>query len=192
LSHLTEQRTKKEVTPEKFAEFLGWLSPEKNESGEEYRLLWSRLFMFFVNRKCLFAEDLADETINRVCLKIGEETVVNKAAFVYGFAKNVYLESLRKEKKHLNIDDLKIAAREREEEKDYAGDCLDKCLGDLGELPDEKRRLILGYFSKDKQAKIDFRKQIAARLQTTQTAMRMQIVRIKDELRSCLKKCLAA
>jgi DNA-directed RNA polymerase specialized sigma24 family protein len=186
---LSEKVAKKEVTPEKFAEFLDWLSPEKERSGDEYRRLWSRLQMFFANRGCLFAEDLADETINRVCLKIGAETVENKAAFVYGFAKNVYLESLRKEKKHLNIDEITVAARQsEEEEKDFSGDCLDKC---LDELPDENRRLILEYFSVGEQSKIDSRKRLSAELRMTQTALRMQIVRTKKKLRICVDKCLA-
>ena len=136
----------------------------------------------------MFAEDLADETINRVCLKINTEVVENKTAFVYGFAKNVYLESLRKEKNHLNTDDLNIAEKERKDEADYSGDCLDKC---LRELPAENRALILDYFSEEKQAKIDLHKQISEKFETTQTALRMRIVRIKQKLKACLQECLA-
>lgn len=131
---------------------------------------------------------MADETINRVILKIGEEEIENKLAFVYGFAKNVYLESLRKEKNHLNIDEINIPAKEPAKETDFSGDCLDKC---LNELSDENRSLILEYFSAEKQAKIDLRKRLSAGLQTTQTALRMQVVRIKKELKICLQECLA-
>lgn len=185
---LSEKTTKKEVTAEKFAEFLAWLSPEKEKSGEEYERLRFRLTTFFAQRNCRFAEDLADETINRVCLKVGEEIIENKMAFVYGFAKNVYLESLRKEKNHLNIDDVNVAEKEREAETDYSGDCLDKCLRDL---PAENRVLILDYFSEEKQAKIDLHKQISAKFETTQTALRMRVVRIKQKLKACLQECLA-
>jgi len=133
---------------------------------------------------------LADETINRVILKIGEEDVQNKPAFVYGFAKNVYLESLRKEKNHLNIDEIAVAEKPQiKEETDFSGACLDKC---LRELPDENRSLILDYFSEDKQAKIDFHKELAAKFETTQTALRMRIVRIKQKLKACLEECVAA
>lgn len=136
----------------------------------------------------MFPEDLADETINRVIFKIGAETVENKMAFVYGFAKNVRLESLRKEKRHQNIDEINIVAVKAEEE-DFSHACLDKC---LSELWIDDRRLILDYFSEEKQAKINLHKEIAERLQTTRVALRMRIMRIKQKLRVCLKQCSAA
>jgi len=147
-----------------------------------------RLVTFFAQRNSRFAEDLADETINRVCLKIGAEIVENKLAFVYGFAKNVCLESLRKEKNHLNIDEINVAAKEREEETDFSHRYLDKC---LSELSAENRSLILDYFSEEKQAKIDLHKTLSESLKTTQTALRMRVVRIKQKLKACLQECRA-
>ena len=64
---------KKEVTREKFANFLDWLSPEHEKAGEEYERLRFRLCTFFGQRRCGFADELADETINRVILKVSEE-----------------------------------------------------------------------------------------------------------------------
>ena len=180
--------TKKEITPEKFAEFLGWLSPETEQAGEAYERLRFRLITFFAHRNCRFPEDLADETINRVTLKIGAEKIENKLAFVYGFAKKVFLESLRKEKNHLNIDEINITEKEPEEEKNFSGEHLEKC---LNELSDENRSLILDYFSEEKQAKIDLHKQISASLKMAQTALRMRIVRIKQKLKICLQECRA-
>lgn len=131
---------------------------------------------------------MTDETINRVCLKIGNEEIQNKLAFVYSFAKNVYLESLRKEKNHQNIDDITVAFKENNEQKDFLGDCLDKC---LNELSAEDHELILVYFSEEKQAKIDLHKELSAKLKTTQNALRMRIMRIKGKLRNCVQECLA-
>ncbi len=185
---MTEKVTKKEVTREAFAEFLVWLSPERENSGEAYERLRFRLQTFFAQRKARFPEDLADETINRVALKIGGETIDNKMAFIYGFAKNVFLESLRKEKSYVPIDEMEIAAQEPEKEIDFSGDCLDKC---LNELPDDNRILILDYFSEKKRAKIDLRRDLSSDLETTQTALRMRIVRIKQKLKVCTQDCLA-
>ncbi|MFN0140436.1 MAG: RNA polymerase sigma factor [Pyrinomonadaceae bacterium] len=178
----------KELTRDRFARFLAWLSPEEAAAGEEYERLRFRLHTYFAHRNCRFPEDLADETINRVCLKIGEEDVLNKTAFVYGFAKNVYLESLRKEKHHANIDDVTVAAREPDGEPDDTHRYLDKC---LSELPDENRKLILEYFAEEKQAKINLHKQLADKLGTTSVALRMRIVRIKRSLQLCLEECMA-
>ena len=90
-------KASKEITPEKFAGFLAWLAPDAETAGAEYERLQFRLINYFVNRNCRFADELAEETINRVILKIGLEKIENKMAFVYGFAKNIHLESLRKE-----------------------------------------------------------------------------------------------
>jgi DNA-directed RNA polymerase specialized sigma24 family protein len=185
---LPKDKATNEVTAEKFAEFLAWLAPDEAKAGEEYERLRFRLITFFGVRNCRFPEDLADETINRVVAKIGLETVDNKTAYVYGFAKNVFLESLRKEKDHVNIDDISVASRADEAEPDAVADYLDKC---LGELSVDNRNLILEYFSEEKQAKIDLHRQLADALQTTQVALRMRIVRIKRRLQACLQECMA-
>lgn len=84
---------KKEVTTEKFTNFLAWLSPDGDSSaGEAYERLRFRLCTFFSQRHCRFSDELADETINRVILKISEENIENKLAYCYGVAKNVYRE----------------------------------------------------------------------------------------------------
>lgn len=178
---------KKELTPEMFESFLRWLNPVMEMAGEEYEKLRFRLVTFFSHRNCRFPEDLSDETINRVALKVGETTIENKLAFCYGVAKNVYLESLRKEKIHLNVDDINPAAPPPAEPS-FSDDCLNRCLAGLS--PDN-RTLILDYFSEDKQAKIDLHKKLSANLETTQTALRMKIVRIKQKLKLCLTECMA-
>src|SRR5919206_345066 len=109
-STVSNMKPGKEVTQEKFAGFLEWLSPVGADAGEEYERLRFRLCTFFSQRRCRFPEELADETINRVILKIGEETIENRLAYFYGVAKNVYRESLRKERDHLDVDELRLAA----------------------------------------------------------------------------------
>ncbi|MCD9186274.1 MAG: hypothetical protein LUM44_07560 [Pyrinomonadaceae bacterium] len=142
----------------------------------------SRLITFFYYRKCLFPEDLADETINRVTLKIEEEKIGNKQAYIYGVAKFVYLESLRKEKNHLNIDEVTIS----ENVQKYSDDCLEKCLNELSE---ENREVLLDYYSEEKQAKIKLHNQLSEKLNLTKTALRMKLVRLKRKLKICLEEC---
>lgn len=170
-----------------FEMFLKWLDPVLEKAGEEYERIRFRLITFFSHRNCLFPEDLSDETINRVILKVSEEPIENKLAFCFGVAKNVYLESLRKEKTHLNVDDIDPVAPPPAE-AEFSDDCLNKCLADL---PPENRALILDYFSEDKQAKIESHKKLSESLKTTQTALRMKVVRIKQKLKVCLRECMA-
>jgi DNA-directed RNA polymerase specialized sigma24 family protein len=177
---------KSEVTQEKFANFLEWLSPEGDGAGEEYERLRFRLCTFFSQRRCRFSDELADETINRVILKINEENIENKLAYCYGVARNVYRESLRKERNHLDVDEVVIAAA-APAEPSFSGECLDKC---LGELSPESRSLILDYFSEVKLAKIELHRRISESLEMTQTALRMRVMRIKQKLKICLHECM--
>jgi DNA-directed RNA polymerase specialized sigma24 family protein len=184
---LSGTKVNKEVTREKFASFLKWLSPEDESAGEEYERLRFRLCTFFSQRHCRFSDELADETITRVMLKISEEKIENKLAYCYGVAKNVYRESLRKERNHLDIDEVTIAARAPVEQS-FSGDCLDKC---LAELSPESRTLILDYFSEVKLAKIELHRRISEKMEMTQTALRMRVMRIKQKLKSCVQECMS-
>ena len=178
---------KKEVTKEKFANFLAWLSPDSDSAGEEYERLRFRLCTFFSQRRCSFPDELADETINRVILKSSEENIENKLAYCYGVARNVYRESLRKERSHLNIDEVTIAVKAPAEQS-FSGECLDKC---LAELSPESQNLILDYFSEVKLAKIELHRRISERLEMTQTALRMRVMRIKQKLKVCVQECMS-
>lgn len=184
---LPENKLKKEVTPEKFAGFLEWLNPDPDLAGEEYERLRFRLCTFFSQRGSNRADELADETINRVILKSSEEQIENKIAYFYGVAKNVFRESLRKERTHLDIDEVTIAAKAPEEQS-FSGECLDKC---LAKLPADSRELLLDYFSEAKQAKITLHRRISESLDMTQTALRMRVMRTKQKLKICVQECMA-
>ncbi len=175
----------KEVTPEQFDLFLNWLCEDREKAGEEYERLRFRLMTFFSARRARFPEELADETINRVILKIGEEVIENKLGYLYGVAKNIFLESLRKEKDHLNIDEINIAART--EAPSFSGDCLNTC---LGRLPADNRRFILDYFSESKSAKIALHREMSGMMETSIEAVRMRVVRIKRKLKVCVEDCM--
>lgn len=177
---------KKELTPEAFASFLSWLGPDSDSAGEEYERLRFRLCTFFSQRRCRFPDDLADETINRVIQKSSEEVIEHKMAYCYGVARNVYRESLRKERPRVDIDEVRLAANPPQEPS-FSNDCLDQC---LAELPEESRSLLLDYFSEAKRTKIEFHRRISERLQTTQTALRMRVMRTKHKLKICVEECM--
>lgn len=181
-------RTKKELTPEEFKNFLDWLNPERERGGEAYEQLRSSLSIYFARRHCNYADELVDETINRVIRKIGEP-IENKMGFCYGVARNVYLESLRKERLHVDIDEVSVAAPPPPEaEADFSHECLDKC---LETLPPDNREVLLKYFSESRTEKIEMRQRISTSLRKTQTALRMQIVRMKKKLTTCVKQCMS-
>ena len=177
----------KEITQEKFAGFLAWLDPDHERAGEEYERLRFRLSTFFGQRRCAFADDLTDETINRLIVKAGAEQIENKFAYCYGVARNVYHEWLREQRPHLDIDDVTVAAKPPAEPS-FSSACLDKC---MGELPPDVRTLLLDYFSEAKLAKIKLHQRISKSLQTSQTALRMRVMRSKRKLKTCIQECMA-
>jgi DNA-directed RNA polymerase specialized sigma24 family protein len=185
-AQLAELKVKKEITRERFEGFLDWLSPDREIAGEEYERLRFRLCTFFSQRHCSFADELADETINRVILKVSEEKIDNKIAYCYGVAKNIFRESLRKDRTHLDIDEVTIAAKDPEEQS-FSNECLDKC---LEKLSPESRNLLLDYFSEAKQAKIQLHRRISESLAMTQTALRMRVMRTKQKLKICVQECM--
>jgi DNA-directed RNA polymerase specialized sigma24 family protein len=183
---LTEANAKKEVTREKFVRFLEWLDPDADRAGEAYELLRFRLTTFFAQRHCTFADELTDETINRVLIKVSEEQIENKIAYCYGVARNVYRESLRKERAHVDIEDVTVIAEEPAE-RSFSSDCLDQCLEKL--LP-ETRSLLLDYFSEARLAKIKLHQRLSQSLEMSQTALRMRVMRSKQKLKICVQDCM--
>lgn len=180
------EKTAKDLTPERFDRFLAWLCSDREKAGEEYERLRFRLTTFFSARRARFPEELADETINRVILKISEETIENKLGYIYGVAKNIFLESLRKEKDHLNIDDVSITAPVAA--AGFSDDCLNRC---LSQLPKDNRRFILDYFSESKAAKVALHKEMSGTMGSSIEAVRMRVVRIKRKLKVCIEECMA-
>lgn len=178
-----------DVTRENFNIFLRWLNPQVEKAGDEYERLRFRLITFFSSRQCLYADELADVTINRTIKKISQlnaETIDNKSAYVYSIAKYVYLESLRKEKTFLELEEKHFVAKPLEE-TDFSGKCLDSC---LGKLDFDQRKFILEYFSESKAQKIALHKKTAENLEISPTALRMKASRIKQKLSVCVKDCV--
>jgi DNA-directed RNA polymerase specialized sigma24 family protein len=179
-------KVKSEITREKFASFLEWLSPGGEGAGEAYERLRYSLCTFFSLRGRPFADELADETINRVMLKAGEEEIENKLAYCYGVARNVLRESWRRDRRHADVEEVADAAAPPAAQG-FSNECLEKC---LGELSPESRVLILDYFSEEKTAKIETRQRISERLETTQTALRARVSRLKHRLKLCIQECM--
>jgi DNA-directed RNA polymerase specialized sigma24 family protein len=60
----------------------------------------------------------------------------------------------------------------------------------LQKLRKDKRELILDYYAKDKQAKIDHRTEMAERLGITVETLRVKAYRIRATLEQCIARCL--
>jgi DNA-directed RNA polymerase specialized sigma24 family protein len=174
------------LTQAAFDSLLAWLDPDRERAGKKYEYIRQRLIKIFTCRGRHDADELADETINRVTLKaakIAEEYIGDPALYFYGVAQKVYLESLRKRPPAVRPTPADAAPPEAEQE--YA--CLDKC---MGELSAANRELILEYYRNDKKQKVEYRKKLAERLGLGQNAVRIRAHRIRQTLQRCVEECL--
>lgn len=183
------KRETKGLTQEAFDLLLSKLDADPEVAGEKYLLLYLRLTTFFQTRRCPAAEDLTDETLNRVAQKIaaGEEPR-NLTAFCYGFARLIWLEYLKKpENKRVDFDELPPMNFPVEEKIDLKKQLalFEKC---LRKLPTAEARLLIEYWYHDELSNRDARKEMAERLNLSPTALRIKIHRIKGKIEGCLSK----
>ncbi|HLL99971.1 MAG TPA: sigma-70 family RNA polymerase sigma factor [Pyrinomonadaceae bacterium] len=186
------------MTEEKFNALLGWLDGNREAAGQKYEKIRQRLIRIFAGRGCFEAEELADETINRVMQKLPrliDDYAGEPALYFYGVANNIYLEWLRKQKKNKTLPltemDNYRGGKSSENELESTGieyDCLEACLESLSE---SQRRLIVEYYREEKQARIKSRQRLAEKLEISASALQVKTHRIRARLHACLKNCLA-
>lgn len=173
------------LSQESFDALLAWLDPNRDQAGQRYEEIRQRLIRIFTARACNEAEDLADETINRVASKlcdIGETYSGDQALYFYAVANNVHLEFLRRKPPPavLIIIDEPLDREDRFR-------CLESCLETLSA---DNRELVLQYYQDEKLAKINHRKRLAKSLGLAPNALRIRACRIRASLSKCVEKCL--
>jgi len=174
------------ISPEMFNAFLAWLDPNREKAGRKYEDIRRRLIKIFTSRGCSCPEDLADETINRVIVKVPEvveDYQGDPARYCGGVARNVFHEYTRKRTVQA-VQPKPDPPGAREQELD----CLDKC---LEEIPADNRTLILRYYEGEKGSRIQNRNEMARALGTEPNALRIRAHRIRTVLQQCVGDCLA-
>ncbi|HKV41061.1 MAG TPA: hypothetical protein VJX67_17775 [Blastocatellia bacterium] len=186
------------LTQEEFDALLAWLEPDRDRAGEKYEDVRRKLIKIFACRACPIAEELADETINRVASKvalIAPDYSGEPLRYFLGVAKLVHLEHVD----HISkvslaplLDNQPSAlpnplAAMMEDERTIQYRCLDKCMEYLSL---EDRKLALEYHEGQKQARINNRKKMAASLGVTAGTLRLRAHRIRAKLEQCTAKCL--
>lgn len=176
---------KAHLTKEAFDSLLAWLAPDRDEAGKKYEAIRQRLIKIFTCRGCPEAEELADETFNRVTLKVEELSksyVGDPALYFYGVAQKIFLEARRKQ---TPVPAPPPAITSDDIEEEYR--CLERC---MEKLTPGNRQLVLEYYQNDKRQKIDRRKELAQRMGIAQNALRIRTHRIRQLLQQCVQGCL--
>lgn len=177
---------------ENFELLLEWLDPDRERAGARYEEIRRALIKIFAGRGCPEAEDLADETLARVCRKVrlvAPAYVGDPAVYFYGVARNVHLESLRQSRRRAErlraVENSALGGggnRAPDFEREY--DCLESC---LAELPEAARRLVLEYYADSGAARITRRKRLAERLRVGAGVLRLRAFRLRAALERCVR-----
>lgn len=166
-----------------FDEFLTRLEPRQPDADSRYKRLRMKLVKFFSWRNCHDPEALADETIQRTVGKVqsGEgPRITHPYSYVYGIAWNVFKAYLAEKKRSEQV--VQTLPELFEQDSDQWYDCRRQC---LQELSPEKLSLIREYYLKGESAE-----RMAQASGMTVNALRLQVYRIKNQLRECYIRCV--
>jgi DNA-directed RNA polymerase specialized sigma24 family protein len=182
------------ASPEAFRRFLSWLDEGVESNGERYLDMRRRLVAYFSRKCCAAAEDLTDETLNRVSRRLEEEQAITEgppARYCYIVARYVFLEYLR------SADHVQASASgiERQAQpllidtpwSEPELSCLDSC---LERLSDADRSLILAYYAADARHRIDDRRALARARGLTPNALTIRASRLRARLEACVTECV--
>jgi DNA-directed RNA polymerase specialized sigma24 family protein len=173
------------LSQEDFDALLAWLDSDRGQAGIKYEQIRSSLIKIFTGRGCTDAEELADETINRVIRRIKDiqdEFKGDPARYFFGVAKMVYMEYLRRKPPQPPSIPPPDTARV---ELEYR--CLERCIERLNE---EDRALLLREYGSKGRTQAERRKALADELGITLNALRIRVFRIRAALKECIEKCI--
>src|SRR5262245_27672516 len=188
----------KALTKEEFDRFLAWLHSDRDLAGEKYEVIRRGLTQYFTRQtchgyfNCLHADELTDETINRVASRMDEVTDnhFEPERRIFAFAKYVRMEHLRnKEPESLRpvFADKTDDRLQEASEKEIRARCHGQCLGQLSK---KDRYFITEYFNYSGRERIEHRRKLATELEITQDNLAVRALRLRRALHDCLLKCL--
>ena len=173
------------LSPEALGRFLTVLDPDVVEAGRQYERLRQKLIRLFEWRGCRFAEDLADESINRVIRRLEGGLALDGGdvpRYSGGVAHRVFLEHVREVRRA----QPRPADAERppwvagkHETTDLRLVCLERGLDRLS--PSEKD-LVLRYYAADPATRIQNRKDLARELGIEANNLRIRVFRLRGKL----------
>lgn len=185
-----------ELTAEGFEKLLQRLDANPAQAAEKYEELRLKLVKFYAWRGCpdASADALADETINRVAVKLEEGIEIDSLnAYACQISRFVWLEFSRKRKEDNYGDDLPEKAVEPEtaDEPDERLQCLKKCLTEISNDAKD-RELIIGYYDRDTGEKQkEARRSLAEKFGLKMNALKVKACRLRTKLEKCIGDCVA-
>jgi len=182
------------VPPESFEEILAWLNPDREVAATMYVQLRHDLAKIFTFRGCADPEGLTDEVFDRVAKKVEEVRptyIGDPRLYFRAVANNLVKEELKKAKTQVSLEGTELREPTTIESDEDSAEDIEECLRScLQKLSAENRKLIVEYFAKEKQAKIDHRSELAHQFGISVENLRVKVYRIRVSLQGCIERCL--
>lgn len=176
------------------------LDPQRDRAAEKYEELRRKLVKFFEWSSCFPAEDLADETLDRLGNILLDRPIFDLEPFLWGVAKKIRQESRAHTERIIPIADLPDQGASLKNKVDVEAEihaarqgemqskCLHLCLHRMNE---QNRRAFLKYHMIHGNSK-EQREKLASGLGLTIGALRVRMNRIRSQLEKCAQRCLAS
>ena len=191
----TARTTQKRVlTGIALARLLRRLADDPTEAGLAYERLRHKLEFWFEQRRVSDPATLADQTLDRVALRLGDDVAIeNVTAYALGVAANVHHEHLRSiQAREVALDTESNRYAEPSVWPSAFDDtqrenCLNRC---LARLRGADRAFLQSYYDDDWDTQVERRKTLAARFGLKPVGLRTRAFRLRDKLESCAQGCL--
>jgi DNA-directed RNA polymerase specialized sigma24 family protein len=180
------------LTSESFGKLLDCFDSDRERAGEQYQHLRETLIRFFEWRGASFPEEHADETFDRVSMKLANHVeIANIRGYCYEVARLVWLETLKKpDRRFISLDaagaPVPVQPEPLTPDADSRLTCLEAC---LQALSPERRELILEYYRGENPARITQRKVLAERLGLQRETLANRAQRLRSGLEQCVRRC---
>jgi DNA-directed RNA polymerase specialized sigma24 family protein len=170
-----------------FHSLLQAFAPDVEQAGHSYEVTRSCLIRFFENCRCFPADELADETLDRVARRIHEGVAVSDLRrYALGVGRRVASE-FRKSLRFANALPVFLAQSAPPEEDDRLTVQLDALERGLARLPGTERDLVLSYFRQEGAPRL--RRQLSQEYGLSRVALRVRVHRIRKKLEGMMADC---
>lgn len=179
-----------------FDRLLSKLDADSTLAAEKYEVLRVKLVSCLTWRGCpeSQADALADETLDRVALKLENDTdIENINAYACQVMRFVWLEHRRKHKEDQYGDDApeQEVQPETPEDVDLRMICLRECLAKIAPESSDERKLILDYYDAPDDSKTkDWRKTLAGKFGLSANSLKVRACRLREKLEKCINDCV--
>ncbi len=202
---LPKSKKHSHLTQEKFDKLLFALDPDRTVAAEMYEHIRQAMITFFSYRGVSDPDNLADEALNRVASRLHAGAEIfsdNPTSYFYGFARNIWRETLVKTGKLQPLDEgfsgRKSSApnpheilEQKIEQRDFERRLtnLNRCLENLSP---RDRELLIEYYQDAGAARIENRQALAEHYGISLKTLRNKTTLLRAAMADCLRRGLGS